>query len=76
MHVALGWIAERVGILGISAALKLLEKGAGLTDGAVRTGIVGDSLDHLIGRWSAAEADELDAAWRELGAFDRLSHSD
>ena len=31
---------------------------------------VGDSLNHLIGSWSEAEADELDAALAELDRVD------
>lgn len=47
-----------------------------VTDGTPSAGTIGNSLDHLIGSWSAAEADEFDAALRELDAFDRLSFSD
>ena len=37
---------------------------------AGRATTVGDSLDHLIGSWSEAEADELDAALAELDRVD------
>jgi hypothetical protein len=40
------------------AALLLLERGAGLTAPAADDRI-GSSLDHLIGTWNEAEADEL-----------------
>ena len=37
---------------------------------AGRANTVGDSLNHLIGSWSQAEADELDAALAELDSVD------
>lgn len=52
------------------------ERMEAVTDGVPSAGTIGNSLDHLIGSWSAEEADELDAALRELDAFDRLSFSD
>ncbi len=63
-------LAKRDGISLNQAALKLLRKGAGLTDGAGGADTIGDSLDHLIGTWSAARADELDTALRELDTID------
>ena len=63
-------LAKRDGISLNQAALKLLRKGAGLADSAGGADTVGDSLDHLIGTWSAARADELDAALRELKTID------
>ena len=52
-------LAKRDGISLNQAALKLLRKGAGLTDIAGGADTIGNSLDHLIGTWSAEEADEL-----------------
>ncbi|MCY4114427.1 MAG: hypothetical protein OXG33_10890 [Chloroflexi bacterium] len=63
-------LAKREGISLNQAALKLLRKGAGLTDSAGGADTIGDSLDHLIGTWSAARADELDAALREFDTID------
>lgn len=76
LSAAVDRLAKCEGISQSEAALKLLRRGAGLADGPVRTGAIGNSLDPLIGSWTAAEADELDAALRELDAFDRLSLSD
>jgi hypothetical protein len=51
-------LAKRERISLNKAALRLLEKGAGL--GARPTdNRIGTSLDHLIGTWSDDEADEL-----------------
>ncbi len=63
-------LAKREGISLNQAALKLLRKGAGLTGGAGGAGTVGDSLDHLIGTWTAAEAAQMDAALRDFDAID------
>ena len=52
------------------AALRLLRKGAGLSDGAGGADVVGSSLDHLIGTWTRAEADEFDAALEEFETID------
>ena len=63
-------LAKRDGISLNQAALKLLRKGAGLTDSAEGADTIGNSLDHLIGTWSAAEADEMLSALRELDTID------
>ena len=63
-------LAKRDGISLNQAALKLLRKGAGLADGTGGADTVGDSLDHLIGSWTTARADEVDAALRELKTID------
>lgn len=51
------------------AAVKLMRRGAGLDD---RPGAdtVGSSLDHLIGTWSDAEADEIEGALRHFRTID------
>ena len=47
------------------------QEGARGADGkAGGANTVGDSLNHLIGSWSEAEADELDAALAELDRVD------
>jgi hypothetical protein len=52
------------------AALALLREGAGLTESRGRANTVGDSLDHLIGTWSAEDERELLSAIGELEAID------
>ena len=52
------------------AALRLLRRGAGLSDGVDQPSTVGSSLDHLIGSWSSREADALDAALEDFQVID------
>ena len=66
-------LAKRDGTSLNQAALKLLRKGAGLTDPAQRADTVGSSLDHLIGTWSDHEAAELDAALEEFEIIDEAA---
>jgi hypothetical protein len=66
-------LAKREGISLNQAALKLLRRGAGLTDGMERADTVGSSLDHLIGTWTAAEADEIDDALKEFETIDEAA---
>ena len=66
-------LAKQEGISLNQAALKLMRKGAGLVEGSGKRNTVGSSLDHLIGTWTKAEADELDAA---LAYFDTIDESD
>jgi hypothetical protein len=49
-------LARREGISLNKAALRLLEKGAGLA-GQKQADCIGHSLDHLIGTWSDDEAE-------------------
>ena len=63
-------LAKGEGISLNQAALKLLRKGAGLTNGTGDADTVGSSLDHLIGTWTAAEADEIDSALKEFEVID------
>ena len=55
-------LARREGISLNRAVLRLLRRGAGLGDGSSGPDTVGDSLDHLIGTWTAAEAEEMGRA--------------
>ena len=64
-------LAEREGLSLNQAVLKLLRKGAGLPDNVEGVGKVGSSFDNLIGTWTPAEADEMDAALEEFELFDR-----
>lgn len=70
LSAAVSRLAKREGISLNRAVLKLLRKGAGLTDGKGGADTVGDSLDHLIGTWTATEADEMLSALRELDTID------
>lgn len=63
-------LAEGEGISLNQAALKLLRKGAGLTNSKGDADTVGSSLDHLIGTWTAVEADEMDSALEEFDLID------
>jgi hypothetical protein len=51
------------------AALRLMQRGAGLSERRVRSDTIGDALDAFIGTWSAAQAKEVLAAARD---FERL----
>lgn len=63
-------VARSRGVSLNQAALILLREGAGLVDSRRRTRVVGDSLDHLIGSWSADEEAELLRAIDDLEAID------
>ncbi len=63
-------LASREGISLNRAVLKLLRRGAGLGEGCDRPEIVGDSLDHLIGTWSAEQAAEIDRALEDFSRID------
>lgn len=73
LSVHLRSLARREGISLNQAALRLLRKGAGLTETSAGPDIVGDSLDHLIGTWTQAEAEELDAALEEFETMDEVA---
>ena len=66
-------LARKEGISLNKAVLKLLRKGAELTDDTASGKIVGSSLDHLIGSWTPAEADELNAVLQEFETIDEES---
>jgi hypothetical protein len=52
-----------------AAVIRLLRKGAGI-DEPLANDIVGTSLDDLIGTWTAAEAEEFDAAGEDFAWVD------
>lgn len=60
--------AERISLN--QAALRLLRRGAGLSDDSEQAGGIGASLDYLIGTWTSADADELDAALADFETID------
>lgn len=62
-------LANRDGTSLNRAAVKLMRRGAGLDDGQ-GADAVGSSLDHLIGTWSDAEADEFEQALRDFETID------
>ena len=67
--LAIRRLANRDGTSLNRAAVKLLRRGAGLDDGPTAD-TVGSSLDHLIGSWSCAEADEIERALKHFEAID------
>lgn len=54
------------------AALFLLRKGAGLSGPGKTKDVVGESLDHLIGKWSEEEEKEF---LRAVEAFEQIDES-
>ena len=66
-------LAKREGISLNQAALRLLRKGAGLADNSGGDDVVGSSLDHLIGSWTPAEADDVDSALEEFETIDEAA---
>ena len=70
LSAAIQRLARREGISLNKAALRLLRRGAGLDKGTAGRGKVGNSLDHLIGTWTQAEADEMDEALKEFDKID------
>ena len=63
-------VAEREKTSVDEAAIKLLRKGAEIEDQARKSDKVGNSLDHLFGKWSVAQAEEIDGIIRELDVVD------
>ena len=73
LEAAMRRLAQRDGVSLNKAALRLLRKGAGLSDDARRADTVGTSLDHLIGSWTPAEANEIDRALADFETVDEAS---
>ena len=65
-------IAERDGISLNQAALRLLRKGAGLTEDGTDPNTIGSSLDDMFGAWSLEEAEAFNAA---LDVFETVDES-
>ena len=63
-------LARREGISLNQAALRILQKGAGLKEGTEKEDAVGSSLDHLIGTWSAEEAEAVERAVADFEEID------
>ncbi len=66
-------LAKREGISLNRAALKLLRRGAGISDGRYGENTIGSALDHFFGTMSKEEADELDAIIEE--EFEKIDES-
>jgi hypothetical protein len=62
-------LARRERISMNKAALRLLERGAGLAP-AQSADCIGSSLDHLIGTWTAAEANKVNDAIKSCEQID------
>ena len=65
-------LARREGISLNQAALRLLRKGAGLSDRTGNPNTIGRALDDLFGVWSTDEAESFDAA---LEVFETVDES-
>ena len=65
--------AERDGTSLSHAAFELLRIGAGMMKPTSERPNVGSSLDKYIGSWTAAEADEFDAAVQEFETVDETA---
>lgn len=63
-------LARREGLSLNKAAVRLLEKGAGLRP-AAQSDTIGSSLDHLIGTWSDDEAGAFLDSIESCGQVDR-----
>ena len=72
LSAAMRGLAKREGISLNQAALRLLRKGAGLTDSKSNPNAIGSSLDDLFGTWSRDEAERFDNA---LEVFETVDES-
>ena len=63
-------LARREGISLNRAVLRLLRRGVGLGERNDKPDVVGDSLDHLIGTWTAEEAAEINRALEDFSRID------
>ena len=63
-------LARSEGISLNQAVLRLLRKGTGLADRKDRPDVIGSSLDHFIGTWSAKEAEEIERAIADFEEID------
>ena len=73
MGEAIRRLAERDGTSLSHAAFELLRIGAGMIKPTLERSNVGSSLDRYIGSWTAAEADEFDAAVQEFETVDETA---
>ena len=73
LSASLRRLAKREGLSLNQAALRLLRRGAGLAEGAGQADTVGASFDQLIGSWTQADADEMEAALEEFETIDEAA---
>ena len=73
LSASLRRLAKREGLSLNQAALRLLRRGAGLAEDADRADTVGASFDQLIGSWTQADADEMEAALEEFETIDEAA---
>ena len=66
-------LAEREGISLNQAALRLLWKGAGLTDRAGGQNSIGSSLDDLFGLWTREDTEAFNSALHVFETVDELA---
>ena len=52
------------------AALRLLRRGAGLDERSVAEDVIGSSLDHLAGTWSAEDAELMERVEQDFEHID------
>jgi len=63
-------VSREEGISLNKAVLRLLRRGAGLESDREPGNVVGSSLDHLLGTWSADDERSFDEAVEPLGRID------
>ncbi len=64
-------VAKREGISLNRATLRILRRGAGLEDSSGAAATIGNSLDHLIGKWSSEQEREFLRSIEPLEQIDR-----
>ncbi len=70
LELTLRRLARDLDISLNKAALILMRRGAGLETRHASPDVVGDSLDNLMGIWSAEEAAEFAEATKDFGCID------
>ncbi len=73
LSAAMHGLARREGISLNQAALRLLRRGAGITDSKRNPNAIGSALDDLFGVWSQDEADSFDRAIEVFGTVDEAA---
>ncbi len=73
LSASLRRLSKREGLSLNQAALRLLRRGAGLAEGSGQADTVGESFDQLIGSWTQADADEMEAALEEFETIDEAA---
>ncbi len=73
LSAAMHGLARREGISLNQAALRLLRRGAGITDSKRNPNAIGSALDDLFGVWSQDEADSFNRAIEVFGTVDEAA---